>query len=100
MIKVFLENNKKRITITGHAEYAESGRDIVCASVSTAIIMTVNQIELLDKIQTITFCVEVGDAFIEMIKDDAITRKVLDNLIVMIQDLVIQYPNYIQLVKL
>lgn len=34
-IKINIKDKQKSIAITGHAEYDEHGKDIVCASVST-----------------------------------------------------------------
>ena len=46
--------------VNGHASYADSGNDIVCAGISTAVIMSIN---LLDKL--------IPDLF-EVIQDDAV----------------------------
>ena len=40
MIKVNIAKNK--IIIAGHAGYSEKGKDIVCASVSTLVISSIN----------------------------------------------------------
>ena len=42
MIKVEIENNK--IEIKGHSNYDDYGKDIVCASVSSIVITTINAI--------------------------------------------------------
>ena len=47
--------------ITGHAEYAEPGEDILCAAVSALAINTVNSIETLTKDRLI---VEEKDGFL------------------------------------
>lgn len=46
MIKVNfnIRNADAAFKITGHAQYARSGKDIVCAAVSSAAYMTVNTI--------------------------------------------------------
>ena len=47
MIKVKLTKNNnyyKRIIITGHANYDDFGKDIVCAAASSIFITTVNSI--------------------------------------------------------
>ena len=52
MIKVKVEENNNyisKVTIKGHANYDELGKDIVCAAVSSIVITTVNAIEKLDK---------------------------------------------------
>lgn len=45
-IKVEKENSQyKKFMISGHAEYAEEGEDIICAAVSALVINTINSIE-------------------------------------------------------
>ena len=46
MIKI--EIKKDQILIKGHADYAEFGKDIVCASVTSIVTTTVNAIMRLD----------------------------------------------------
>ena len=49
-IKVKENNNKiEEISITGHAMYDDFGKDIVCSSVSSIVITTVNAIERIDR---------------------------------------------------
>lgn len=54
-----------RFTVSGHAGYAENGKDIVCASVSSAVQMAINGITEIVK----TNCsVNVGrDGYIECV---------------------------------
>ena len=47
MIKVDLTKDKL-ITISGHSGYEERGKDIVCASVSSIVITTINAIIEID----------------------------------------------------
>ncbi len=50
MIKVLIikeAENIKQLTVHGHAGYAESGYDIVCAGVSSVVIGTINAIDKL-----------------------------------------------------
>ena len=54
--------------VNGHASYADSGNDIVCAGISTAVIMSIN---LLDKL--------IPDLF-EVIQDDAVGYICLKNI--------------------
>ncbi len=39
------KDSYKGFTCTGHAEFAEAGKDIVCASISVLVINTLNAIE-------------------------------------------------------
>ena len=49
-VKVLKENDfYKEIIITGHANYDSYGKDIVCSSVSSIVVTTVNAIISLDK---------------------------------------------------
>lgn len=49
MIKITVYKNKKGdingLLCSGHAEYAEHGKDIVCSAVSVLILNTINSIE-------------------------------------------------------
>jgi len=50
-IKVIKENERLvHIEVSGHAGFAESGKDIVCAAVSALTIGAVNSVELLLKV--------------------------------------------------
>ena len=85
------------IKVSGHANYAEYGQDIVCASVSTAVYMSVNQIEVFDKTNCIEYSVNEGNAYIEVVREDEIVKKVISNLIFTLRDLELQYPKYIKI---
>ena len=83
MIKVEIirnNNNIKKISILGHAMYDEYGKDIVCASVSTLVISTINNIlSINDK----TIRVEQSDSkiIIEYILKDNIIDILINNMI-------------------
>ncbi len=95
MIRV--EISKKKITVKGHANQATYGNDIVCASVSTAVIMSVNQILVFDKAHCIETDITDGNACINIISEDEIVNKVIDNLVFTLKDLELQYPKYIKI---
>ena len=96
MINIEIINNKT-IKVKGHANYAEYGQDIVCASVSTAVYMSINQIEVFDKLDCIKTNVMEGNACIEVVREDEIVSKVISNLIFTLRDLELQYPKYIKI---
>ncbi len=96
MINIEIINNKT-IKVKGHANYAEYGSDIVCASVSTAVYMSINQIEVFDKIDCINTKITEGNACIEVVCEDDIVNKVISNLIFTLRDLELQYPKYIKI---
>ena len=98
MIKVSVkkQNNKVyEIVIKGHAGYDEAGKDIVCAAVSSMAITTVNAIIRLD--ESIDYEEKSGLLKIRVLKDTEVNEKLLDNLVNMLSELVIQYPENIEI---
>ena len=93
MIKVNIK--EKQIVIKGHANYDELGKDIVCASVSSMVITTVNAILRVDN-EAIRYSDNDG-VIIDIIKDDEIVNKLIINLISLLEDLKKQYPKYIEI---
>ena len=93
MIKVNIK--EKQIVIKGHANYDELGKDIVCASVSSMVITTVNAILRIDN-EAIKYSDSDG-VIIDIIKDNEIVNKLIINLISLLEDLKKQYPKYIEI---
>lgn len=96
MIKVKVkENNNKieEISITGHAMFDEFGKDIVCSSVSSIVITTVNAIERIDR-ESISYIEQPFD--LKVITENDITNELLDNMISLLKELEEQYPENIK----
>ena len=75
MIKVVVKNDS--ITISGHANYDDYGKDIVCAAVSATVITTVNGILSIDK-----DAIEVNEknkVEIKILKNNEIVDKLINN---------------------
>ena len=85
MIKVNIK--EKQIIIKGHANYDELGKDIVCASVSSMVITTVNAILRIDN-EAIKYSDDNG-VIIDIIKSDEIINKLINNMI----DLLINFKK-------
>ena len=99
MIKIDVnkENDDyKSIRIKGHAGYAENGYDIVCASVSSIAITTINAILSIDK-DSIIYSEEDGLIELGILKSSDIVNKLLDNMINMLSELKEQYKKYIEI---
>jgi len=93
-IKVIKSNEKiDEISITGHAMFDDFGKDIVCSSVSSIVITTVNAIERIDQ-ESITY--EEQPFFIRVKKDSDITQRLLENMIDLLKELELQYPKNIK----
>ncbi len=90
-------NDPRYIKVSGHAEYDESGKDIVCSSVSTAFIMTVNQIELFDKLNDINYKLDSGDFELEVLNHSFEINKILLNFVYTVESLQEQYSKYIKI---
>ena len=98
MIKVRISKNNniiESIRCSGHAGYADYGKDIVCASFSTMIITTINAILEIDK-NAISYT-DNNDLEIINIKKDNITNSLLNNLVNMIYELKNNYDKNIDI---
>ena len=95
-VKVLKENNfYKEITITGHANYDTYGKDIVCSSVSSIVITTVNAIISLNK--DIINYDDTNGVKIKVLKEDEVTNKLLENFVALLEELASDYPNNIKI---
>ena len=84
------------IKINGHANYAEEGFDIVCASVSSIAITTVNTLIKLDK-DSINYIEKDGLLEINILKHDKTIDIIVENMISMLKELEKQYKDYIEI---
>lgn len=96
MIKVEIENNK--IEIKGHANYDDYGKDIVCASVSSIVITTINAIVEFDP-ESIYYEDLKNKILIEKLKDDDITNKLINNMIELLEELEKSYKDNIKIIR-
>ena len=93
MIKVIKKN--KVIEISGHAGYDEFGKDIVCASVSSVIMTTVNSIMNIDN-SSISYMDDGNKIIIKKLNDNDIVDKLLNTMILILKDLEEQYKENIK----
>lgn len=96
MIKI--NQNKNCITISGHAGFADYGKDIVCASVSSIIYTTVNGILNLNS-NAISFNDNGKLITIDILLDDDITLKLIDNMMSLLEELEKDYPENLKISK-
>lgn len=96
MIKVEIKNNK--IEIKGHANYDDYGKDIVCASVSSIVITTINAIIEFDP-ESIYYEDLNNRILIEKLKDDNITNKLINNMIELLEELEKSYKDNIKIIR-
>ena len=94
MIKINI--NKDEITIKGHSGYAEEGFDIVCASVSSISITTVNALLSIDE-DCIEYEENDGYLNIKIKKHNETIDKLIDNMINLLSELEKDYKKYIEI---
>ena len=94
MIKVKVKPND--ITISGHANYDEYGKDIVCSSVSSIVTTSVNAILSFDN-NAIKYVVKEGLISIKIENHYDTTDKLLLNMINVLVDLESNYPKNIKI---
>lgn len=93
MIKVIYNDNTVRVS--GHANYAEYGKDIVCASVSSIITTVVNCIMNLDK-TSITYQDDGKTIIITKINNNEVVNTIFATMIDILKDLENQYKENIK----
>lgn len=94
-VKVIKNKSISRIEIGGHSGYDVSGKDIVCASVSSIVITSVNAIIRMDE-NAISYKEDEG--YVEVIVNNH-SKEVdilLDNMISLLKELEQTYKKYIK----
>lgn len=100
MIKIKIQKQDdyiKKIKITGHANYDERGKDIVCASVSSIAITSVNVILKMDD-KAINVKQSDGLLEIDVLKHDTNIKIVLENMIDMLKELSKDYEKNVKII--
>lgn len=101
IVTVGLINEKiKKISVLGHSNSNEYGKDIVCSSISTATIMSANLLLSVDPSNIVRS--DEKKALIELeIADNSknieFSYLILDNLTKTLADLQSQYPKYLKI---
>ena len=94
MIKISI--NKDEITIKGHSGYSKIGSDIVCASVSSICITTVNALLSIDE-DCIIYEENDGYLNIKIKKHNEVIDKLINNMINLLKELEEQYKKNIEI---
>ncbi len=91
--KILRSNDLIEVEIKEHAGYADKGYDIVCASISTAITMTINAI---DNLGYNVLNYQKQDGYISFkVKSNDVTSSLIKTLEECLNVLSEDYPNYI-----
>ena len=96
-IHIVRKNNYiKQITLKGHADYEDYGKDIVCAAVSATYLCTINGVLSIDK-DSIEVTSTNDIQMIDVLKEDDIIEKLLCNMERCLMSLEQEYPNNIKI---
>ena len=99
MIKVNIkkeDNIINNIKIDGHAGYGISGTDIVCASVSSIVITSINAIIKLDN-EALDYKQDEGFVEVNIKKHNKYIDILIENMISLLKELEYQYKKYIKI---
>lgn len=96
MIKVKI--NDKKIIITGHADYEEYGKDIVCASVSSIVITSVNAALKLEE-KSLEYVEKTDKLTINILSSNKSILIIMENMIELLEELSLTYKKNIKIIK-
>ena len=94
MIKIKV--TEKNISILGHADYDEYGKDIVCAAVSSVVMCSVEAISSFDN-RSVDIKESKDKLEIVINKTDDITNKLITNMLNCLKELEKKYPKNIKI---
>ena len=101
MIKVNIEKNKTKIislTISGHSNYDEHGKDIVCAGVSAIVVGGINALINENK-KAIDYECKDGYAKVIVKKIDSNINMILDVITTQLYTVEESYPKFIKIIE-
>ena len=93
MIKI--KYTKDSLELTGHAGYADYGKDIVCASVSTLVVCSINNMKSIDK-DSVDYK-DDGNKITIKVFNNNYSEIIFDKLIQMLKELAKDYPKNIKI---
>ena len=94
MIKIKITEDN--ISIKGHSGYDVIGKDIVCASVSSFVITSINAIIRVDK-KAISYKQDEGFIEINILKHSDIVDLLICNMTELLKELQLKYTKYIKI---
>ena len=96
MIKVV--SKKDSIVVIGHADYADYGKDIVCASASAIVITSINACLRINK-ESIKYKEEKDKLTIDIISKEKDVLLIIENMMSMLEELAKTYQKNIKIIK-
>jgi uncharacterized protein YsxB (DUF464 family) len=95
---IVIDRSGGEISINGHAGYAEAGKDIVCAAVSTLAQTLIASIEELTQ-DTISYDIQPGTVNIKLGNLSEQSKLLVNSFFVGVQMVADNYPGFVRLSK-
>ena len=93
----FIGNEVKTLTVSGHANYAEYGKDIVCAGVSAVVTGGINA--LASNVKNIKIINEDNKLGVEVINSNQEIQIILNTILIQLETIQKSYKKYIKIEK-
>lgn len=93
----FIGNEVKTLTVSGHANYAEYGKDIVCAGVSAVVTGGINA--LTSNVKNIKIINEDNKLGVEVINSNQEIQIILNTILIQLETIQKSYKKYIKIEK-
>jgi len=94
MIKVNIKS--KEIVIKGHADYADYGKDIICASASAIVITSINACLRIEE-NSLEYKEETDKLTISLKSNNKNVLIIMENMIELLKELAKDYPRNIKI---
>lgn len=95
---ILIDRRERTINIDGHANYAEPGRDIVCAGVSALVQTLIQSIEELTS-EKIQYDMMPGTVHIQFGDLSERARLLVDSFFVGVSLIAEAYPDYVKIIN-
>ena len=92
---ITITRGKDHITINGHAGYAQIGKDIVCAGVSTLVQTLIQSVEELTQ-DTIEYDMKPGKVHIKFWNLSSESRTLIDSFFIGVDMIAYEYPDHVK----
>ena len=93
----FIGKDVKSLTVSGHANYDEYGKDIVCAGVSAIVTGGINALE--PHLKNIEIINESNKLGVVVIENNEVIQVILNTMLIQLETIENSYKKYIKIRK-
>ena len=93
----FIGKDVKTLTVSGHANFAEYGKDLVCAGVSAIVTGGINALE--KEINNIVIITEENKLGVDVINSNETIQVILKTILIQLETIEDSYKKYIKINK-